>query len=63
MTEELNIGHFQADPISGELTELTKVYEKISSLTTNCQPKSVPIFENSIIFQFQLRFDKKFLSD
>lgn len=26
MTEGLNIGHFQADSISGELTELTKVY-------------------------------------
>lgn len=25
MTEGLNIGHFQADPINGELTELTKV--------------------------------------
>lgn len=25
MTEGLNIGHFQADPISGELSELTKV--------------------------------------
>lgn len=26
MTEGLNIGHFQVNPISGELTELTKVY-------------------------------------
>jgi len=26
MTEGLNIGHFQADSITGELTELTKVY-------------------------------------
>ena len=25
MTEGLNIGHYQADPISGELIELTKV--------------------------------------
>jgi len=25
MTEGLNIGHFQADPVNGELTELTKV--------------------------------------
>jgi len=25
MTEGLNIGHFQADPINGELTELMKV--------------------------------------
>lgn len=25
MTEGLNIGHFQADPITGRLTELTKV--------------------------------------
>lgn len=31
MTEGLNIGHFQADPISGELNELTKVSIIISS--------------------------------
>ena len=30
MTEGLNIAHYQADPISGRLTELTKVIKKFN---------------------------------
>lgn len=35
MTEGLNIGHFQSDTISGELTELTKVVIILLSFITN----------------------------
>lgn len=33
MTEGLNIGHFQTDPIGGELIELTKVLMTVSRIT------------------------------